>query len=216
MRMAMIVAFVLVAGPASADCPGSMLWECGSDAAVFSSLPGATSAFGAPQAWAVGEPCTEGCYDVVHGGLEAVGSGNPFSPGCATGAWMNDDYWIEGPPGGAVSFEAVLFADVTITGSFGSTGGIFAGPASDDFYVTTSGAKTLVLGLSRAVGEVFPLVARLETFGGGTAEGTGHAVGTLRFRGLPAGYSVVSCQGYALPTPARPATWGGVKALYRD
>jgi hypothetical protein len=39
--------------------------------------------------------------------------------------------------------------------------------------------------------------------------------GLIRFRGLPAGYSVVSCQAYDLPTPALRATWGGVKAQYR-
>lgn len=32
---------------------------------------------------------------------------------------------------------------------------------------------------------------------------------------VPAGYSVVSCQGYALATPARSVSWGRVKAAYR-
>ena len=40
--------------------------------------------------------------------------------------------------------------------------------------------------------------------------------GGYRFVGLPAGASVTSCQGFAGdPTPALPASWGGVKAAYR-
>ncbi len=42
------------------------------------------------------------------------------------------------------------------------------------------------------------------------------AYGTFTFLGLPAGASVTSCQGYApLATPARPSTWGRLKAIYR-
>ena len=39
---------------------------------------------------------------------------------------------------------------------------------------------------------------------------------TLTFEGLPAGYSIQSCQGYsAQPTPATNPSWGALKASYR-
>src|SRR4029077_5140473 len=103
----------------------------------------------------------------------------------------------------------------TITGVYGSSGAIWAGPESPGFFTSTSGPHTVVAGLTKSVGEAFRLEAHLETSGGGTEDGTGHAIATLRFRGLPPGYSVVSCHGYALTTPAHPATWGSVKGHYR-
>jgi len=39
---------------------------------------------------------------------------------------------------------------------------------------------------------------------------------TLTFDGLPAGYTIQSCQGFtAQPTPAFARSWGAVKASYR-
>jgi hypothetical protein len=47
---------------------------------------------------------------------------------------------------------------------------------------------------------------------GGAARVTGH----WRFTGLPAGASLVSCKSFAgEAVPARPTSWGAVKALYR-
>ena len=195
-----------------ADCPTSMLWECGSDAGQPSTLAGAKTAEGGIQPWSVGQPCNEGCYDSVHGALEALGGGDILSPGCAAGAWMVDDYWIDGPPSAQpLTFEAVLFAEVTITGTSFASGRIdFAG-----FSTSNSGPQTVMTSLTKSVGEVFSLQADLSTGAVDHATGMGHATATLRFRGLPAGYSVVSCQGYALPTPARSSSWGRLKAAYR-
>jgi hypothetical protein len=38
---------------------------------------------------------------------------------------------------------------------------------------------------------------------------------TIRFRGLPTGDVISSCQGDDRATPTRAGTWRGVKALYR-
>lgn len=43
----------------------------------------------------------------------------------------------------------------------------------------------------------------------------GEGTGRLRFAGLPAGATVVSCQGYGSATPTQVSTWGRVKAAYR-
>jgi hypothetical protein len=41
------------------------------------------------------------------------------------------------------------------------------------------------------------------------------ATGTIRFRGLPEGYSLVSCQHYDVPVPAHAVSWGKIKGAYR-
>jgi len=42
------------------------------------------------------------------------------------------------------------------------------------------------------------------------------ADGTIRFTGLSAGQSVISCQGFAGQiTPVRRVSWGSVKTIYR-
>jgi hypothetical protein len=37
----------------------------------------------------------------------------------------------------------------------------------------------------------------------------------FQFEGVPTGWSIVSCRGVDVPVPARPTTWGAVRALYR-
>ena len=54
--------------------------------------------------------------------------------------------------------------------------------------------------------------------GGGvnTSGGVADATLNLKFSGVPVGYTLVSCQGYAgEPVATRPRSWGAVKALYR-
>lgn len=211
------VSLALVAAltaPASwADCPVSVLWSCGSDAGIPSTLLGATTE-GGVEPWSIGEPCLEGCYDIVHGALEARGSSGGLGPSCGSGAEMVDDYWIVGPPSAQpLAFEVLLLADVTITGTSRCDGQLW--PPYLGFSTTSSGPQSVVAPLTKSVGEVFRLEAHLGTWGGGPGVGSAHATASLRFRGLPAGYSIVSCHGYALTTPARSASWGGVKSLYR-
>jgi hypothetical protein len=217
-----LLAAVFVGGFAResvADCPNAnLLWQCGSDAGVPSMLPAAASTGSSVEVWTVGQPCLEGCYDIPNGGLEAKGFGDRWSPACGTGAWMKDDYWIAGPPSAEpFNFEAVLTADVTITDSYSVRGTIWTDGALPEFTTIASGTQTIAASLTKSVGEVFALQTNLGTSGSGSDEWTGaaHATATLRFRGLPKGYSIVSCQGYDLPVPARPTPWGEVKALYR-
>jgi hypothetical protein len=208
----------LLAPNSHAECPTTLMWNCGSDAGIPSTLAGATFGGDGIVPWSLGQPVFGAGYDIVHGALEAEGSGDPYyGLGCGQGAWMVDDYWIDGPPSATgFTFDAVLLAEVTITGTSYANGGLIdfsAGP-SEGFTAASSGPQTAVIHLTKSVGEVFQLETRLEATLP-RAVGSTHATGTLRFRGLPVGYSVVSCHGYALPTPALNLTWGGVKAQYR-
>ncbi len=91
---------------------------------------------------------------------------------------------------------------------------------------TYTGPRELALPLSRMPGQEFTL--RTECSAEGTAvmdffvnddcyNRRAEVMGVLVFRGLPPGYQVVSCQGYAGTgvVPARRATWGSLKSLYR-
>ena len=87
-------------------------------------------------------------------------------------------------------------------------GSTFGGLVGFGFYVDTP--------LTLTAGTPVPVSFMIEAHrtAGGNHEADG--VGTFRFLGLSNGQAVVSCQGYRDPsTPALPASWGGVKALYR-
>ena len=74
--------------------------------------------------------------------------------------------------------------------------------------------RTMSLALQHAVGERFTLAYTLEC--GSWRSASADFMGSFTFVGLPAGYGVVSCQGFASsPTPATSTTWGRVKARYR-
>src|SRR5262245_42631423 len=126
----------LLAPKARADCPATWMWSCGSDAGIPSSLAGATFN-GDVVPWSVGQPYYGSAYDIVHGVIEAEAYGDAlYSDGCISGAWMVDDYWIEGPSSGqSLSFEAVLLASATITGTCYAHGGItiFSENRSEEF-----------------------------------------------------------------------------------
>jgi hypothetical protein len=73
---------------------------------------------------------------------------------------------------------------------------------------------TLAFALAKLPGEEFTLSTNVTLNAGHTLEAT--ASGTLIFVDLPVGYSVQSCQGYAVaPVPVKATSWGAVKQLYR-
>jgi len=191
-RFALAPTLALVAAVAAwlaraswADYPSSILWERGSDTGQFTSLPGAPTGEGGIQGWNFGQTGNEGCYDIVYGGLEARGSVNRFPPGCGAGAWMTDDYRIDGPPSAQLmAFETILLADMTISGVYGSSGAIWTGPQSPEFFTSASGPQAVVVGLSKSVGEDLQLEAHLTRSGRGTEDRTVEETITLRFRGL--------------------------------
>lgn len=74
--------------------------------------------------------------------------------------------------------------------------------------------ETLVLDLVKLPGEEFTLATSLYQSAGHSIQTS--ASGALTFAGLPSGYSVQSCQGYAVaPVAVRARSWGQVKQLYR-
>jgi hypothetical protein len=71
----------------------------------------------------------------------------------------------------------------------------------------------VALGFSKLPGEVFPIEMHLAAGGRG---GYGTIRGTLTFNGLPQGYTIQSCQGYAgQSVPTLPTSWGHIKHAYR-
>jgi hypothetical protein len=75
---------------------------------------------------------------------------------------------------------------------------------------------TIGIPLAVRVGESFVLTIVTSARGAGDG-GNGTADSGLRFSGLPAGYSIVSCKGYRMdsPVPTRLTSWGALKRIYR-
>jgi hypothetical protein len=128
----------------------------------------------------------------------------------------HDVYTLVGPGNAAVAFEGLLQTHAVLP-----AGGHYVASIEGPGYAQASTFDVpddeLSVALSIVPGDTFMLVAFLSAYGDQSIQPLAPVVanGTIRFRGLPAGYSIVSCQNYDLPTPALPATWGGVKALYR-
>jgi hypothetical protein len=219
MRLAVILAALLAAAPAGAGtCPQNTIsvgcWPDG--IGQTGDIPAARyGQAGSFEAWSAGQQCQYGCYDLSAGVLVAVGRANTQG-GCLAGVNVTDVYTLVGPAGPALSFEAVLVVDATMaphTTYYASLDG--PGGASQSISGTDDGEVAIPLAI--VPGDSFTLGVRLSSAGdtGAYPPGDGIAHGTIRFRGLPEGYSIVSCQNYDLPTPARPSSWGGVKAHYR-
>jgi hypothetical protein len=221
-RTLLLMCAALVCGSglaqAGALCPENTMWGC-SDAALITRLPGATtdSFNGTELAWDVSQPCAGDCYDLKAGVLIARGSGSPWGD-CNSNVLVHDEYQIVGPPGPALTFSALMQAYTTISGGAGVKGGLaqsWINPGDEQFARTTSGTDESSLSLTYAPGQTFPVWATLRAGGTAPVVGDAYVFAFLRFTGLPAGYSVISCQNYDVPVPAHPITWGGVKALYR-
>jgi hypothetical protein len=206
-------------GVARADCPLSGIWYgCNDLLGQYTADPSRTYYGGA---WTAGSPCPYGCYDLPHGTLHAEGVGNPYSPGCGSHVVANDAFTLlNAAPGTSVPCQAIL----RISGSLTGAGTIGAGledsahPGTGvNYFLNTAQPNVsvdLVLPLSLSSDNPVTLNFFLAAFGDFPA-GTSQATAVLRFSGLPAGVTVVSCQSYDLPVPAQPATWGRLKAVYR-
>jgi hypothetical protein len=130
-----------------------------------------------------------------------------------------DRFRLMGPEGGApIAFEARLALNGGLSGT--SVGGIafaeIAEPGGAFVSVDESFLPPLLsIPLSHAVGEEFliELTARACSLRRTLAEVDGH----LSFAGLPAGYGVTSCQGFAGggAVASLPVTWGSLKFHYR-
>ncbi len=74
---------------------------------------------------------------------------------------------------------------------------------------------TLTLPVTIVAGTGLTLSFELYEFVAAGVQGGGGGTARIRFTGLTGNANVVSCQGYSLVTPARPGTWGALKAIYR-
>lgn len=163
--------------------------------------------------WNAAESCPEACYDLPNGTASARGFNYLYGPG-NTAVSTADDYTVVGPAGPAFSFEIVLQLDATIEDEGTASVGVDALGQSTGLQRTSTGTAETSLHVVAAPGVQFRAYLNAAAVGGHYS-GMANATGRIRFRGLPAGYAVVSCQGYDLPTPTNATTWGGVKARYR-
>ena len=168
--------------------------------------------------WQAGASCPAACYDLRAGTLVAAVEGSPFY-GCREGVGSSDRYEIVG----ASSGEPYSFtAQVTVAGTMEGVASLTVkladlapgGPSQVVALQAGDFPATLTIPLRYAVGETFQVASSL--YGVGYVPfGRVSATAILRFAGLPAGTSVVSCQGYDLPVPVLVTTWSRVKASYR-
>jgi hypothetical protein len=145
-----------------------------------------------------------------------------------------DRYDITGlPPGTVVPLTAILDVNGYVesagictadgcSGTFGARiGDPFSWYAEQSVSVGQTGRSDLVTQLqfpfSITVGQ--PSLVQYQIYYFATATGLGHGgIGqaTFSFSGLPAGATLVSCNGYsAQPTPTRATSWGRLKTIYR-
>jgi len=170
-------------------------------------------------------------YNLVAGTFDATGVGGTNFIGEATVS-AGDAYTVMGLPAGT---PVTITAKLQVVGATG-TG---CGPSSASGRVTaslTSGAATqqvtanstpggggcvlnvavnttVVISIPCLAGQPFTMVTLVEA---AARANTSTLSGSLLFDNLPAGASVVSCQGFTqVPTPARGSSWGRVKQIYR-
>ncbi len=149
-----------------------------------------------------------------------------------THAWVRDAFDVTGvAPGTPVSLVvefdvhgAVFTSSCGGTGCSGTFGAalrygedstvvvhpahLFNGRA--EFHDVLWAPVTIVAGQPQTI--EFQLFGHRNVGGSHGAEGQGQ----IRFSAVPAGVSVVSCQGFgASPTPTRRASWGALKTIYR-
>ncbi len=168
-------------------------------------------------------------YNLTVGSVSAIASSDGLV--CGGNAWVSthDIFKLVGPASpSALVFTAQL--QVNASGTFQnpfrqSGAGAYAtlreGDSNSQSYVSGTGQPsntTLSITVTRNVDESFDLYMDLiaSTFSEPYDE-SARIFGTLSFTGLPAGYAVVSCQGYVSDpaVPVRATSWGKLKAIYR-
>jgi hypothetical protein len=167
--------------------------------------------------WQAGQPCPSACYDIPHGRIEAhwTSGGTSF---CSNAVAARDTLRLAGPPGPAVSFEEVLLVQCTVQDSGSALAGLST-PGGPFHVYSTDTNEELVRPLSIVPGEAFEVFYAVNASNSSpcctSGNGGAHITADLRFRGLPAGYSLYSCRGFFAPVPAAPTSWGRMKAAYR-
>lgn len=177
------------------------------------------------------DSCAEaiGRYDLVAGEVYAYAYG--WLCGGASAVYTHDVFTLLGPSSSPpITLVARAHASVTldqeVCGGYADVMVAIregaSNSASSEEATPVDCGETVVdldVNITRAPGETFDLYltaqARADLAAGIPGEGV--AFMTLSFPGLPAGFSVVSCQGFSAgqPVAAQPTTWGTLKAIYR-
>jgi hypothetical protein len=167
-------------------------------------------------------------YDLVNGMLDATSSSLGTRANVAV--WANDTYQILGrPPGTPVNFVVEFQVGGTISiNQCGGDGNLsaaiintgmtssvqYACNASCTCFGTPTMNTVLSLPMTKNAATAFPVGFFLAANGVLSNETLS---GQFRFVGLPAGTSVISCQGYVQESPVavQRVSWGTLKQLYR-
>jgi hypothetical protein len=138
------------------------------------------------------------------------------------GVHLVDAFTFHGPsPGTPVTFGLRVHYDVLVGST--SLGHLYLLPFNEEpadepqlimFPASNHSVGTLVMTLTRPAGAPVGLEIEASMSGGGMDSANGTFIFDFV---LPPGVSVTSCNGYVqdAPVPARPASWGEVKAAYR-
>jgi hypothetical protein len=166
--------------------------------------------------WTASQSCFGACYDLPLGQLAILGGGT-IAP------WWNhassqDSYQLIGPQ---TDTPITFVAQVRIQGSLSSSAygsASLQANAEPAQIVDFAGGgsplnDTLSVTLEYRSGDSFVLRGTLSA--GGPAYQTADVRSRLQFVGLHGGWSIASCQGYDVPVPAMPTTWGWLRARYR-
>lgn len=221
-----------LSAPAYAQCPASTFFYGGLDPTtpIVVVAPAADTTFSL-------HPCDElhGRFQVDAGLLLAAVRGCPveaFQPITGLETVIEDDFTVGGLPAGTpVTFQAVLdlkgFAQSFSAPGYGG-GGRMRGIVRESDANQAVLERTTAYGTTDPVTIAEPLAITLNAVAGTAThlrfavrteslDGRAELEGVLRFVGLPAGAYVQSCRGYdsGSPVPARPTSWGRLKAAYR-
>jgi len=156
----------------------------------------------------------------------------------SSSAECTDQYAVVGPAGGPMAFNVIFSISVAGTSgqannsnntgcSLASMSGLVQldpqlhGPttqfsANASACQPNSTSHDIIIPLTKSPGETFELRLGVSV-SASELPSTASSTGQLQFTGLPAGYSIISCQGYSsdAATPTRDASWGRLKIRYR-
>ncbi len=214
----LFAAFAAFAAPlahADAPCPQSCITlspytEC----AIAASRDSSVSESCYPYS---GQREMRAAFDLVLGTTVSYARSCSFpGPGAYASVESRDRYRVIGPAGGPIAFTARVHANGN-SGGVGSVGVTVAEPLHGSAHVDEGEVggfdQYLELPLSHAPGEEFVI----EVYSYASAVSYAQATSELSFTGLPPGYGIASCQGFAGSgaVPTLPSTWGRLKARYR-
>jgi hypothetical protein len=148
-------------------------------------------------------------FDRTTGYVAALAGTRGECPAVLSDVVSADRFWLVGPE----SSEPIAFtARIDFEGQNFPDGALREG-AGDVEWV---GGGQHSIALQHVPGNAFILRYGVKaTADGGRDPAPGSVFGQLTFPGLPDGYTIASCAGYATPVPIQPASWSSMKELFR-